>query len=190
MPQLSIRSLLVLAGLAAAPQAVFADAFPSLLTVTSEWKVTTTGGWAMPSKCKIYTSQPEYGSDGRCLAEPFALLDNANDSKVLTGEPVMKGSKQVVAKGVKQFTPKNYWLVYFPKLGAVRVELSFQREGSRLSTAKLLVGGVNLKDTAEGMPTCEVTSNRTDIHFNKEYFMKGMAAILRLNGKKAFIVMD
>ena len=69
-----------------------------------------------PGKVKIFDHKPQYGTDGKLLAEPHpmvAQLRNAEDSFDLKS------------------TQREYWLVYYPKLAALNLTLDIYHTGEK-----------------------------------------------------------
>jgi len=128
---------IILAGAAvAAPRAARADDLPSLIrhtALTADWTVKKTSP-ASKGKCKIYLTEPKYGEKNEIETSLEAELKESGDSYTFSSGGVSSGGK-------------SFWIVFYPKVGNVKVQLEFIRGKDTKSKATLLVNGLFAADT-------------------------------------------
>jgi hypothetical protein len=131
-----------MAGMAVtAPQAARADDLPCLIrhtAQTADWTVTKVSP-AGKGKCKIYSTEPKYDDSNKILTQPVAELKEEGSSYTFN-------SGRVLSEG------RDFWIVFYPNLGNVKVQLEFTRgaekggKGDKGLKANLLVDGLFAAD--------------------------------------------
>jgi hypothetical protein len=175
---------IVLAGLAAAaPQAARADDMPCLIRHTAKtaaWTVRKVSP-AGKGKCKIYSTEPKYGDGNKILTEPVAELKDEDSSYTFD-------SGGVTSDG------RDFWVVFYPNLGNVKVKLEFIRGTDTGSKASLLVDGLFAVDTWGKGPkiTFSTSSSKAGkkAKCDKERFAKGKFIAVLNPDPQPFITLD
>ncbi|MDR3673273.1 MAG: hypothetical protein P4L36_20675 [Holophaga sp.] len=166
-------ALILTGGLLCAPRMALADSLPSLIkhtAVASPWTVSLVGGTGKLGKCKIYNVKPVYNDDDDITTKPVRELKEGN---------------------ITSFTfdrNKDYWIVFFPRVGLVNVELKFTKDKDS-KTAGLTVTGINIADKAGiDLPVTFTTTN-PKATWEKRNYLKGLGELI--SGKPApFIKLD
>jgi hypothetical protein len=156
-----------------APRAGLADSLPSLIkhtAIATPWTVTLVGGSTKLGKCKIYNVKPVYNDDDDITTRPVRELKEGN---------------------LTTFTferSKDYWIVFFPRLGLVNVELKFTK-GTETKAAGLSVTGLNIVDKAAMDLPVSFTTNNPKATWEKRNYLKGLGELI--TAKPApFITLD
>jgi len=174
---------IVLAGMAAAaPQAVRADDLPSIIRHTARtgnWTVRKTSP-ASKGKCKIFLAEPKYDDNHEISDDQLEKeLKEKNDSYTFNSGSLGSGGR-------------DYWIVFYPKLGNVKVELEFTRGEDTKMKATLLVDGLLAADMWGKGPKITFTKSSTKAGDKAKYyenkFRKGFTFLAR--ELEPFITLD
>jgi len=166
--------------LAAAPQTVWADAQPGLIQcngIGAKWKVTKTSG-PEGGKCRIFTQEPKYRLNN---------VTDKDDSPYC--EELKKADASYEFQAGTLGTPRNYWIVFFPKDRNLDVTLVLEKGDIGLKKTIRVTGNYWMTRWSEG-PKVDVSVSSEGARKMSTVNSDNLLEAIKSKGKKVFLTLN